>query len=169
MSGAPVIIAINGKSTVPIGSACTRGFNDTRPWSRAVGSPRRSAVHAWAISCTVSENNRTVNWMKIWAALMSSTVRACSAGSALTVVRLRPAREKRKDGIGDLLAHHRRQLLTRRAPHTREAAERRQQRLATARANPGHVVELRSQIADGPRAAVERDRESMRLVSDALN
>ena len=38
--------AINGKSTVPIRSACTIGLNDTRPSSRAVGSPRRSAVYS---------------------------------------------------------------------------------------------------------------------------
>ena len=39
ISGAPLIIAISGNRTVPMGSACTIGFSDTRPSSRAVGSP----------------------------------------------------------------------------------------------------------------------------------
>ena len=38
-----------------------------------------------------------------------------------------------------------------------------------ARADAGHVVELRSQIAHRPRAAMERDREAMRFVADALH
>ncbi len=36
----------NGNNTVPIGSMCTIGLNETRPSKRAVGSPRRSAVQA---------------------------------------------------------------------------------------------------------------------------
>ena len=71
MSGTPLTIAISGNRTVPIGSACTSGFSDTRPSSRAVGSPSRSAVHACAISCTVSENSSTMKAMKICAKLMS--------------------------------------------------------------------------------------------------
>ena len=50
MSGAPLTIAISGNRIVPIGSACTSGFSDTRPSSRAVGSPSRSAVQACAAS-----------------------------------------------------------------------------------------------------------------------
>ena len=37
-------------STVPIGSMWTSGFRLTRPASRAVWSPMREAVHAWAAS-----------------------------------------------------------------------------------------------------------------------
>ena len=44
--------------------------------------------------------------------------------SAVAVVRLRPTREKRKDGVGGFSADDRRQLFPRRAPHTGEAAER---------------------------------------------
>jgi hypothetical protein len=71
MSGAPVTIAISGKRIVPIGSAWTSGLSETRPRKRAVESPSRSAVHACAISCTVSENSSTMNAMKTWAKLMS--------------------------------------------------------------------------------------------------
>ena len=85
------------------------------------------------------------------------------------VIRLRPTREKRKDGIGDFRADHGRQFLARRAPHARQAAERRQQRPAPARPDARHVVELRSQIAHRPRAAMKRDREAMRFVADALD
>ena len=105
-------------------SACTSGLSDTRPSSRAVGSPSRSAVHACAISCTVSENSRTMNAMKICAKSMSS--KECN--------RLRPTREKRKNGVGRFRADDGRQFLARGAPHAGHAAERRQQRLAAAAA-----------------------------------
>ena len=60
-----VIIASSGNRIVPIGSTCTAGFSDTRPSSRAVGSPSLSADHACAASCTERETTRRVNWMRI--------------------------------------------------------------------------------------------------------
>src|SRR5437868_5486937 len=96
--------------------------------------------------------------MKICATLMSSKES-----------RLSPAREKRKNGIGRFRADNRGQLFTRRAPHAGDAPERRQQRLAPARADARHVIELRPQIAHRARAAMERHREAMRFVADALN
>ena len=50
ISGRLVIIASSGNTIVPIGSTCTAGFSDTRPSSRAVGSPSLSADHACAAS-----------------------------------------------------------------------------------------------------------------------
>src|SRR5580765_5702969 len=157
MSGTPATSASNGNRTVPIGSACTIGLRDTRPRSRAVGSPSRSAVHACADSCTVRENSRTMKAMKTCAKLMSMENR------------LRPTREKGKDGIGHFAADDRLELLPRRAPYAREASERRQERPPAPRADAGDVVELRVQIAHRPRAAMEGHGKAMRLVADALN
>src|SRR5262249_14056186 len=154
----------SGNRIVPIGSACTSGLNDTRPSSRAVGSPRRSAVHACAASCTVSEKSSTANEMKTCAKLISKD--GCDTTG---VRRLRPTCEKRKDRIGRLCPDHGRQLFARRAAHAREAAERRQQRPAPARPDARNMIELRAQIAHRARAAMERDRESMRLVTNALH
>ena len=130
-------IAISGNMIVPIGSACTIGLSETRPSSRAVGSPRRSAVHACAISCTVSENSRTMNAMKICA---KSDVRQGITGYGRLAKNARTA-------SAVFGADHGRQFLARRAPHAREAAERRQQRLAPARSDARHIVELRSEVA----------------------
>ena len=58
MIGRFVVMAISGKTIVPIRSMCTAGFSDTRPRNRAVGSPSRSAVQAWAASCTVREKTQ---------------------------------------------------------------------------------------------------------------
>src|SRR5712691_12270071 len=158
ISGAPLTIAISGNRIVPIGSACTSGLSDTRPSRRAVGSPRRSAVHACAISCTVSENNRTTSAMKI-----------CETSMPGKQSRLRPTREKRKDGVRRFRPHDGRELLARRAPYARHAPKRRQQCLAPSGSDAWHVVELGSQVAHRARMAMERDREAMRLVADALN
>src|SRR5258708_17112027 len=99
-----------------------------------------------------------MNAMKICAMLMSSKE-----------FRLRPAREKRKDGVRGFGPDHGGQLFARRTANAGDAAEGRQQRFATPRADAGHVVELGSQIAPRSRAPVKRDREAMRLVADALN
>ena len=85
-----------------------------------------------------------------------------------SIDRLRPACEKRKDGIGDFRAHFRGELFARRAPHARQAAERREQRPPPPRADARHVVELRVQITHRPGAPMERHREPVRLVADAL-
>src|SRR5712692_1498633 len=161
ISGAPLTIAMSGNRIVPIGSACTSGLSDTRPSSRAVGSPRRSAVHACAISCTVSENSRTMSAMKICETKLASMPDKQS--------RLRPTREKRKDGVRRFRPDNGRELLARRAPHARHAPERRQQRLAPPGSDARHAVELGSQIAHRARTAMERDREAMGFVADALN
>src|SRR5476649_2395992 len=158
MSIAPLTIEISGNSTVPIGSACTSGFSETRPSSRAVGSPSRSAVHACAISCTVNENRRTIKLMK-----MPAKSKFCKG------YRLRPTREKGKDRIGGFGADDGRQLLARGAAHTGDAAKGPQQRVAPARADAGHLVELGAQIAHRARAAMKRDGEAMRFVADALD
>src|SRR6185436_4645003 len=129
-----------------------------RPSRRAVGSPSRSAVNAWAISWMVSENRSTMKEMKTAAKSISGKES-----------RLRPTREKRKDGIRHFRADNRRQLLARRAAHARQTAERRQQHLSPPDADAGHVIELASQIAHRARAPVERDGEAMRLVADALH
>src|SRR5262249_28306187 len=159
MSGAPLTIAINGNRIVPIGSACTSGLSETRPSRRAVGSPSRSAVHACAISCTVSENSRTMNAMKICAKLILTSKTSS----------VRPTREKRKNAIRRFRSDDGRQLFARRPPHARETAERRQQRAPPARADAGHLVELRSEVARRAPPAMERHGEAVRLVADALN
>jgi hypothetical protein len=71
MIGRLVVMAMSGKTIVPIRSICTAGFSDTRPRNRAVGSPRRSADHACAASCIVKEKTRTRKKMKTCAKLMS--------------------------------------------------------------------------------------------------
>src|SRR5689334_23103725 len=157
-----------------MGSACTIGFSDTRPSSRAVGSPARSAVHACAISWTVSENSRTLRSMKICATLMSDkgctwNAKIADAEKKKGTARLCPPREKGKDGIRGFRPDNGRQLFACRAAHAGEAAERGQQRLAPPRADARNVIELRSQIAQRPRAAVEGDREAMRFVADPLH
>src|SRR5438093_5119493 len=158
MSGTPLIIAISGKITVPIRSAWTIGFSETRPSRRAVGSPSWSAVHACAISWTVSENSRTTNPKNI-----------CAKSMCGKEQRLRPAREKRKDGIRGFRSDDRGQLFTRRSANAGERAERGQQRLAPARSDARDVVELRSQVAHRARAAMEREGKAMGFVADSLN
>ena len=59
ISGTLVRNAINGNSSVPIGSTWTAGLSDRRPSWRAVGSPRRSAAKACAASCTDNDAMRT--------------------------------------------------------------------------------------------------------------
>ena len=44
-SGAPLSSAISGNRIVPIGSAWTSGFSETRPSNRAVGSPHAVGGH----------------------------------------------------------------------------------------------------------------------------
>jgi hypothetical protein len=36
------------------------GFSETRPNMRAVGSPQRDAVQAWADSCTLIANRKAI-------------------------------------------------------------------------------------------------------------
>src|SRR5262245_38097377 len=55
------------------------------------------------------------------------------------------------------------ELFTCRTAHTREAAERREQRLAAARADTWDGVELGAQVAKGSGAAMERHGEPVRL------
>src|SRR4051812_17589558 len=179
----PLTIASSGKTIVPIRSACTIGLSETRPSIRAVGSPSRSAVQACALSCTVNENSNTMKPMKICAILTSAKgiqpqrpgrspntmVSADSAGSAASVIRLLPACEKRKDGVGDFRANRGQQLLACRTPHPGETPEAGQERAATARTDTRHVVELRLQIAHRTRLPMEGDREAVRLVSDPLD
>src|SRR5258708_209398 len=81
----------------------------------------------------------------------------------------RRTREVVDDGRCDLRADDRVQLLSRRAPHASQTAERRQQRPTTTGTDAGHGVELRTEIAHGAGAPMERDGEPMRLVADALD
>src|SRR6202020_1737236 len=53
-----------GYSRVPIGSMWYIGFSVTRPCNRAVWSPSREAIHAWAHSCTLSEKISSTNLNK---------------------------------------------------------------------------------------------------------
>src|SRR6266576_2963535 len=154
---APLSIDTSGKMIVPMRSACTAGLRETRPSSRAVGSPSWSAVQACAVSCTVNENSSTMNAMTI-----------CAISMPGKKSRLRPTREKRKDGIGGFGADSGGQFLTRRAPNARDTAKRREQRLAPARADAWHMIELRLQVAHRACAAMERDREAVRFIADAL-
>ncbi len=59
MKGPKIISA--GKSRVPTGSTWTMGLSETRPIMRAVWSPSREAVQAWAHSCTLSEKSSRTN------------------------------------------------------------------------------------------------------------
>ncbi len=52
-------ICSSGMSTVPMGSMCTIGFRLTRPRSRAVSSPMREAIQAWADSWKDRLKSRT--------------------------------------------------------------------------------------------------------------
>jgi hypothetical protein len=85
------------------------------------------------------------------------------------VFRLRPTREKRKNGVGEFGADRGRQLLSRRASHTRDAAELRQQLAPSPWTNARHIVELRAEISHGPRLPVEGDGEPMGFVAHALH
>src|SRR4051812_25196165 len=83
--------------------------------------------------------------------------------------RLRPTREKGKDGIGRFCADDSGKLLARGASNACETAELRQQCLASTSTDTSDFVELGTQIAHRARASVERDREAMRFVADSLN
>ena len=63
----------------------------------------------------------------------------------------------------------RRQFLARGATDARQTAKLRQQRFSPARADAGHIVELRAKVAKRSRLAVKRDRKAMRLVANALD
>lgn len=54
-------IARPGISRVPIGSTWYAGLRVMRPCKRAVWSPRREAIQAWALSCTQREKRMTTN------------------------------------------------------------------------------------------------------------
>src|SRR5690348_5878227 len=56
---------MRGTRTDPIGSRCFNGFNVTRPIMYAVGSPRRMATYACALSCTLNAKTRTTTWNRI--------------------------------------------------------------------------------------------------------
>ena len=75
----------------------------------------------------------------------------------------------REHGVGGPGADNSSELLARGATNAGDAAERGQQRLPPPRADPGDVVELRPQIAERARLAVECHREAMRLVADPLD
>ena len=57
-AASPSSIATSGNSTVPIQSMCASGLSVSRPSSRAVGSPSRSAVHACAASWNDSDSTQ---------------------------------------------------------------------------------------------------------------
>src|SRR5690348_7758694 len=135
ISGTPLTMLNSGKITVPKRSACTTGFSETRPSRRAVGSPRRSAVQACAISCTVRENSKTMKAMK-----------TCAKSMPDKRYRLRLPCEKRKNRIGEFGTNYRGQFLAGRASHTGDAAERGQQLPTPARTDAGNVVQRRSKI-----------------------
>src|SRR3954453_19525951 len=158
INGTPLTMLSRGKIIVPNRSACTTGFSDTRPSNRAVGSPRRSAVQACAISCTVSENSRTTNAMN-----------TCAKSMPGKRYRLLLPCEKRKDGIGEFGANHRRQFLSCRASHAGKAPECRQQQTTSARAHAGNEIELRTEVSHRPCLAMEGHRETVRFVTDPLN
>ena len=61
----PLIAATSGRMIVPNRSICRIGFSDTRPNMRAVGSPQREAVQAWADSCTLMANRKAIIWHTI--------------------------------------------------------------------------------------------------------
>ena len=138
---------------MPIQSTCTAGFSVSRPSIRAVGSPRRSAAHACAASCTDSEAIRTTEGEDLGEieagqereyTIRHGQARPDSVGdSACTRAKCAD------DGVGGLGADDRRQLLARGAAHAGEAAEAGQQRLAAPRADARNLVELRPQIAHG--------------------
>ena len=149
----------SGNSTVPIGSACTIGLSDTRPSSRAVGSPSRSAVHACAISCTVSENSRTMNDDENLREVDVQQGVKVTADSRKTQGRHRPFSRRRRPP----------------APRASRAGRPRGCRTSSAASAaacgpmPGTSSSSESQVAHRPRAPVERDGESMRLVADPLD
>src|SRR6185503_14771885 len=112
--------------------------------------------------------------MKICATLMSD--KGCTWNAKIAEsekkkgsARLCPAREKGKNSVGGFRADDGRQLFASRTADAGDAAECGQQRLAPPRADARHVIELRSEIAQRPRAAVEGDGEAMRLVADPLH
>ncbi len=51
-----------GNRTVPTGSMWLIGLSEIRPNMRAVGSPRRLAIQAWADSWTVIAKRNAINW-----------------------------------------------------------------------------------------------------------
>src|SRR6266496_3076644 len=59
------IAATSGNNTVPTGSMCFSGFSVIRPNMRAVGSPRKFAIHACADSCTLIANRNAMIWKTI--------------------------------------------------------------------------------------------------------
>ncbi len=61
-NGMPLMAATRGKMIVPNKSMWRIGFSDTRPSMRAVGSPQRDAVQAWADSCTLIANRNAIIW-----------------------------------------------------------------------------------------------------------
>src|ERR1700740_2521370 len=71
ITGKPVNSAISGITIVPTGSMCLMGLREIRPSMRAVGSPQRFAVQAWADSCTLIANRNAIIWkttptMSMW-------------------------------------------------------------------------------------------------------
>src|SRR3954464_8862325 len=99
----------------------------------------------------------------------SGVSRAHSASFAWVVDRLCPAGEKRKNRVGGFRADHGGQFFARRAAHAGNAAECRQQRLAPARTHAGHMIEFGAKVAHRAGAAMERHREPMCFVANALD
>jgi hypothetical protein len=55
-----LMAATSGNMIVPNRSMWRIGFSETRPSMRAVGSPQRDAVQAWADSCTLIANRKAI-------------------------------------------------------------------------------------------------------------
>src|SRR4029077_14379409 len=62
ITGKCVTSAMRGITIVPTGSMCLIGLREMRPNMRAVGSPHRLAVQAWADSCTLIANRNAIIW-----------------------------------------------------------------------------------------------------------
>src|SRR5688572_31104671 len=75
----------------------------------------------------------------------------------------------REERVGGLRADDAHQLLASGAADAGQASERSQEHLAAARSDAGYRIELGAQVAFRARLAVERDREAVRLVANALN
>src|SRR4051794_24853849 len=156
INGTPLTMLSRGKITVPIRSACTTGFSDTRPSRRAVGSPRRAAVQACADSCTVSQNSRTTN-----------AIKTCAISMPGKRYRLLLPYEKRKDGIRQFRSDHRCQFLSRRTPYAREASECREQLTPASRADARHEIEFRPEVSHRTSLAMEGHGKAVRFVANS--
>src|SRR5687768_326151 len=161
-------------------SADVRCGGRTSPPSRSRPSPPTDPADRSAAYSTAA---RSARWRTRWDRRAAATAPRNNAAPNRAppgqAVRARPVSgrcrarswirgEMRDHRIGSLAANHAPQLFTRRTPHSREAAERGQQGLATPETDPRHDVELRLEIPPAARLAVERDRKAVRLITNAL-